>query len=93
MSTVKELELNKRYSWDEIVDAYPDTWVFLVDPEYDDRGAILYGILVAKCLYKDREATVVSLIKQNIDYIMLRTTFNELSLGVLHFGIPIRLID
>lgn len=72
MPIVKELEMNKRYTWKEIKDAYPDMWVFLTEVEYDIHK-INSAVLVAISTFEQRDETY-RLTSQKYDKIIMRRT-------------------
>ena len=79
----KKLELNKRYTWEQIVEAYPDLWVFLTEPDFEDDYNVRSAVLIAVSTFEEREATHVRLRKENIKFICRRTTFAGPNSGLL----------
>lgn len=76
--TINELELDKEYTWHNIVEAYPDMYAFISEPKLDPFGNPISGILVAICDYAHREETAARIIRdQNIECIVRRTTPNK----------------
>ena len=57
MST--ELEIGKRYTWEEVVEAYPGKWVRMSDCNLTVGYGIIDGILVG--VYTDKESTKIEL--------------------------------
>ena len=57
MST--ELEIGKRYTWEEVVEAYPGMWVRMSDCNLTIGSGIIDGVLVG--VYTDDEAEAVEL--------------------------------
>ncbi len=49
MSIIKPLEINKRYTWRELMEAYPHMYVFLADEIDDESGWIESALLLAVC--------------------------------------------
>ena len=57
MST--ELEIGKRYTWEEVVEAYPGMWVRMSDCNLTIGSGIIDGVLVG--VYTDDESEAVEL--------------------------------
>ena len=55
----KELEIGKRYTWEEVVEAYPGKWVRMSDCSLTVGSEIINGILVG--VYTDDESEKVEL--------------------------------
>ena len=55
----KELEIGKRYTWEEVVEAYPGKWVRMSDCNLTVGSGIIDGILVG--VYTDDESEKVEL--------------------------------
>ncbi|MCX4327344.1 MAG: hypothetical protein OSJ45_08620 [Lachnospiraceae bacterium] len=55
----KELELGKRYNWEEIVEAYPGMWVRMSDCNLTIGSDIIDGILLG--IYTDRDVAPVQI--------------------------------
>ncbi len=55
----KELEIGKRYTWEEVVEAYPGKWVRMSDCNLTAGSGIIDGILVG--VYTDDESEKVEL--------------------------------
>lgn len=55
----KELEIGKRYTWEEVAEAYPGKWVRMSDCNLTAGAGITDGILVG--VYTDKESTKVEL--------------------------------
>ena len=53
----KELEIGKRYTWEEVVEAYPGKWVRMSDCNLTVGSGIIDGILVG--VYTDDESEKV----------------------------------
>lgn len=51
----KELQIGKRYTWDEVVAAYPDKWVRMNDCTLGWGDSIIDGILAG--VYNDDDDT------------------------------------
>ncbi len=82
MPVVKELELNKRYTWEDIIEAYPDMWVYMSEPVYNEDRDLISGILLAVCDFKNREDICANLYAQGKKFISRRTT--DSGLGVFY---------
>ncbi len=54
-----ELEIGKRYTWEEVVEAYPGKWVRMSDCNLTVGSGIIDGILVG--VYTDDESEKVEL--------------------------------
>lgn len=81
----KILELNKRYTWEQIVEAYPELWVFLTESDFKDGYNVKSGVLVAVSTFEKREATHVRLHNENIKFVCRRTTFAGPKIGDWYF--------
>lgn len=55
----RELELGKRYTWDEVVEAYPGMWVRMSDCNLTVGFGIIDGILVG--VYTDDEVEPIQI--------------------------------
>lgn len=55
----KELEIGKRYTWEEVVEAYPSKWVRMSDCNLTVGSGIIDGILVG--VYTDDESEKIEL--------------------------------
>ena len=55
----KELEIGKRYTWEEVVEAYPGKWVRMSDCNLTVGSGIIDGILAG--VYTDKESTKIEL--------------------------------
>ena len=55
----KELEIGKRYTWEEVVEAYPGKWVRMSDCNLTVGSGIINGILVG--VYTDDESEKIEL--------------------------------
>ena len=55
----KELEIGKRYTWEEVVEVYPGKWVRMSDCNLTVGSGIIDGILVG--VYTDDESEKVEL--------------------------------
>ncbi len=82
MPVVKELELNKRYTWKELAEAYPDMWVFLTEVEYD-LHKVSSAVLVAVSTFEHRDEVFQQVDKDCSDFIVRRTTPAFPTVGVL----------
>lgn len=78
----KELELGKRYKWEEVVEAYPGMWVRMSDCTLTYGAGIVDGILVG--VYSDDEVEPV-MIKMHREKSKdkLRRTTSEMGIGVI----------
>lgn len=55
----KELEIGKRYTWEEVVEAYPGMWARMSDCNFTVGLGVIDGILV--WVYTDKESTKIEL--------------------------------
>lgn len=63
------------YTWNEIVEAYPNMYAFLAEPEFDEHGKLASGILVDVCDYEHREEVLrCILLDKKIECAVFRTT-------------------
>ena len=78
----EELEFGKRYTWNEVVEAYPGKWVRMSQCTLIDGAGITDGVLVG--VYSDEEHghVLALIIKDDSDDILRRAT-SEMSIGVI----------
>lgn len=74
------LESGKRYTWEEIVDAYPNSNVILTDIEDDDNGNMKYATVLGLAS-EDTENKVRALDEEGIEYFIFWTGEPELFNG------------
>lgn len=73
--------MGQKLTWDEIVEAYPDRWVALVDCDRVD--AIVHsGIPIKACDDRERYKSEMELRSQGIKAFWIRTTDVEGPMGV-----------
>lgn len=79
---MKELEFNKRYTWKEVVEAYPGKWVRMSQCTLSEGAGIIDGILVS--IHNDEEYghTKIMLLDAGSDDELRRTT-SEMSVGII----------
>lgn len=79
---MKNLELNRKYNWQEIVQTYPDLWVIVTDIK-ECEGEIVSCKLLDVCT-ADERATHKSKYKgSGIKTRLVRTTSNDPNVGIL----------
>lgn len=75
------LEFGKRYTWEEIVDAYPNSNVILANIEDDDNGEIKYATVLG-VVSEDAENKLRALDAEGIEYSIF---FTEERAPTCHF--------
>ncbi len=83
MTDRTNLELNNRYSWEEIVKSYPDMWAFLTDANIDETGRIKDAVLAAVCRYEEIGSVLDDVTKIYDKFILRRTTASYPMVGIL----------
>ena len=73
----KELELGKRYTWEEVRKVYPRKWVHMHDCTLGWGSSIIDGILLGVYNDGETEELRLKLIDSNPDYILDRTTIGD----------------
>ena len=88
MTEEKKLEFNRRYTWNDIIETYPDMYAFLAEPEFDEQDRLASGILIDVCDYEHREEVSQRILfDEKIKCAVFRTTPNNddgLNLGVIN---------
>lgn len=78
----KELEPGKRYTWEEVAEAYPGMWARMSDCSLTYGSGIINGILVG--VYSDDEVEPVQIqMWDDESKDELRRTTSEMSVGVI----------
>lgn len=79
---MKELEFGKRYTWQEVKDAYPGMWVRMSDCTLTIGAGIISGILVG--VYSDEESEEVefAMWEENSKDEFRRTT-HDMNVGII----------
>lgn len=80
------LESGKRYTWEEIVDAYPNSNVILANIEEDDDGNIKYATVLG-VVSEDAENKLRALDAEGIEYFIFWTGKPEPSYGLMFLPI------
>lgn len=78
----KELEIGKRYTWDEVVEAYPGMWVRMSECNLIRGVIIADGILVGVYTDDESEEVMIKMHREKSEDILDRTTC-DINLGVL----------
>lgn len=66
--------MNERLTWQEIVERYPDKWVFLIDYELNSAKQIVSGVVYVACTECDISSFEKELSNKGIDFLERRTT-------------------
>lgn len=74
----------KLYSWQELIDKYPDKWVVVDGAELTDSGFIQSGVLIAVCNDEEIDDFIVSCYEEGKDVHYERTT-EESGVGIYTF--------
>ena len=82
MST--ELEIGKRYTWEEVVEAYPGMWVRMSDCNLTIGSGIIDGVLVGVYTDDESEAVELGMWDEESKDELRRTTFG-FNIGVIEF--------
>lgn len=77
----KEYE-SKRYTWEELVDMFPEKWVILDDITFD-HSDIVDGILVGVCKDGEKNRIEEENVRNNKIYSYFRTEVNVFSTGLM----------
>lgn len=78
----RELELGKRYTWQEIVEAQPGKWVRMSDCKLTVGAGIIDGILIG--IYTDEESEYVEIkMRHEKSKDKLRRTTSEMGMGII----------
>jgi len=64
----------KFYTWDELVEEFPDKWIVVEDARLTDAGFIESGKLIAVCKDEEIDEFVVSCYQNNKNISYERTT-------------------
>lgn len=80
MST--ELEIGKRYTWEEVVEAYPGMWVRMSDCNLTIGSGIIDGVLVGVYTDDESEAVELGMWDEESKDELRRTTFG-FNIGVI----------
>ena len=73
--------INKRLTWSEIIEKYPDTWVGLVDIEWEDESNIKSAIV--KYYDKSKSELLKMSFNNEIEYSRYTTPDNKFQLGMV----------
>lgn len=79
---MKNLELNRKYNWQEIVETYPDLYVIITDVK-EHAGEIQSCKLLDVCTKQDKPKYINKYLNSNIKFDCCRTTFKAPNVGTL----------
>ncbi len=89
MSIAKPLELNKRYTWRELMEACPHMYVFLADEIDDESGWIESAVLLAVCDYDgDVGATLKKVDAMGKKFTVQKTVYEDPMTIMSHYRLP-----
>lgn len=71
----KELEIGKRYTWKEVVEAYPGRWVRMSNCNLTAGSGIIDGILAGVYTDDNADIVMIRMHKENSEDKFRRTTF------------------
>ena len=67
------LEFGKRYSWQEIIDTYPNRYVFVTDLDVDDNGRKESAIFLDAATFEERGDKAKALSAKGIEFSLFWT--------------------
>lgn len=73
--------MEKRLTWNEIVEQYPDTWVGLIDINWEDESNIESAVV--KYTDKTKTELLTMVAKEEIEYSCYTTPDNIFQLGMI----------
>lgn len=76
------LKLNNVYTWEKIINAYPDLWVIVTDVKKAD-GEIESCKLLDVCTKDDKHKYIKKYLNSNIKFECHRTVFKAPNTGML----------
>lgn len=76
------LEMNKTYTWDEIVKTYPNLWAIITNVK-ESGGEIKSCKLLDICSKENKNEHIKKYLNSNIKFECHRTTFNAPNVGML----------
>ena len=74
---------DKFYTWNELIDKFPDKWVIVENPELTDAGFIRSGKLIGVCDDTEIDDFVISCYRENRNISYERTT-EESGVGIVN---------
>ena len=78
------MEYNKYYKWEDLVEQFPDMWVFYDTTKSKKKNGVLDKVFVlAICSFSERTSTILSFDNLGIDFDCARTTFSAPTVGML----------
>jgi len=78
----KELEVGKRYTWEEVVEAYPGMWARMSDCNFIVGLGVIDGILVGVYTDEESEAVELEMWHEKSKDILDRTTY-DFNIGLI----------
>lgn len=78
----KGLEIGKRYTWEEVVEAYPGKWVRMSDCNLTVGSGIIDGILIGVYADDNVDTVMIKMHQENSKDELQRTTFG-FNVGVI----------
>ena len=78
----KELEIGKRYTWEEVVEAYPGMWVRMSECNLTIGSGIIDGILAGVYTDDAVDLVMIKMHRENSKDELQRTTFG-FNIGVI----------
>lgn len=73
----------KFYTWNELIDKFPDKWVIVENPELTEAGFIRSGKLIGVCDDTEIDDFVISCYRENRNISYERTT-EESGVGIVN---------
>lgn len=77
------IEDDKLYTWNELIDKFPNKWVIVEEPELTDAGFIKSGKLIGVCDDTEIDEFVISCYRENRNISYERTT-EESGVGIVN---------
>lgn len=74
---------DKLYTWNELIDKFPNKWVIVEEPELTDAGFIKSGKLIGVCDDTEIDEFVISCYRENRNISYERTT-EESGVGIVN---------
>lgn len=82
MPVIRELEMGKHYDWSEIEECYPDMWIFMEEPIFNEYDDLISCTILAACEYERRDEVYAQLESQGKKFISERTISDNTCWGV-----------
>lgn len=74
---------DKLYTWNELIDKFPNKWVIVEEPELTEAGFIKSGKLIGVCDDTEIDEFVISCYRENRNISYERTT-EESGVGIVN---------